>query len=345
VELGSHWPQAGYFAEFGEQWFDGKVFEVTNASTETCILGGVPELKYVNPPEMTSGFLTSAVCRNCGNPLFKPRDSRWIDLRPNQSAHFIAVRTVLDADFQYGCTVLGGLDLSMPGDKETIRLQFEAGICGPLRVSAWREGRYDNDPLNVQYEREAAEREQKRAALAPPPPTECAAAVTGDTSCPLIFRSYGGLTWALSTRPAWYGDGVPVLLWLSNSTDKPIPVMTCGDIDLFWSGGLALFDSAGHRVLNRREEEEKKLRDSGQPNAGACVFSCTRNFAIEIAPHTCAHTNFSQNAYDFSRYLDTYYSISPGHYILGSANSADGCEISATPPADNTGLPIVVLQP
>jgi hypothetical protein len=342
VELGTHWSRPRNFAEAGEEWFDGKVFELTNVSAETCLVGGVPELKYLNPPEITRGFLLSAVCRNCANPLFKPRDSRWIDLPPNQSAHFIVVRNVLDSDFQHLCTVLGGLELSMPGGGPTVRLPFEAGICGRLRVSVWREGRYDNDPLNIEYDRRAIQLQQQ--AVAPSPPKLCAAAASEDTGRAVIFRSDGPLTWALSTQPALYGDAVPVLLWLSNPTDKPIPVMTCQDIDFFWSSGVALFDSAGHRVLTHREEKEK-LRDAGQQNVPVCIFSCTRNFPIDIAPHSCAHTNFSQRAYDFSRDLEAYYSIPPGHYVLVPAKPGNGCEVVANPPTANTGLSIVVLQP
>src|SRR5437868_5172061 len=82
----------------------------------------------------------------------KPRDSRWSELKPNESANFIVARTMLDPDYWFHCMVIGALELTLPGDKQPIRLPFEAGSC-QVTVSAWRAGRYDGDPMNVQYDR------------------------------------------------------------------------------------------------------------------------------------------------------------------------------------------------
>ena len=79
VALGAHWARPGDYSPTGEGWHDGKVFEVTNVSGHSCMLGGVLKLKFLKPPEVTTGFLLPTVCRNCATPLFQPRASRWID--------------------------------------------------------------------------------------------------------------------------------------------------------------------------------------------------------------------------------------------------------------------------
>jgi hypothetical protein len=342
VELGAHWAKPRSYAAPSEQWYDGKVFEFTNTSNQNCMLGGVPSLKFLNPPEETTGFLLPPVCRNCATPLFKPRESGWIELKPGDSAHFMAARAVFDPDYWFLCSVIGGLELTLPGDKQAIRLPFEAGHCGLAHVSAWRRGRYDADPMNIQYDRNEELREKQRTASAPPLPAECAKDVTDDTGLPVMLPSKGPLTWGLSTRPAAYGDEIPVILWLDNPTDKPQPVWTCMNIDWFWLSGILVFDSAGQRVLN--VSEEKQFRESGtKPPAGRELMGCTRNFPINIPPHTCMHGIFSQPAYDFVRDLRTYYSLPPGRYFIAQAG-ADDKPVGGAPPDPANGLSVTVEQ-
>jgi hypothetical protein len=338
VELGSHWAQPRIYAPPGEEWNDGKVFEVTNVSRESCMLGGVPDLKLLNPPEMTSGSLTPGACRNCATPLFIPRESRWIELKPNDSAHFMAVRSVLDPDYWPMCTVVGGLELQLPGDKQSIRLPFEAANCRRLRVSAWRAGRYDGDPINIQYEKIQMKREQQQAA-AQPLPNEFTENISEDTGRPVVFPSCGPLIWGLSTKPTPYGKKILVLLWLYNPTDKPQAVWTCMGIDFFWLSGIDVFDSAGQRVLSRTEEEVKK-----DPRR-TVMMGCARNFPINIPPHTCVHGSFSNPDYDFTRDLSDYYALPPGRYfIVAGKRGPDNLPVPRTQPDPSIGLAVTVLQ-
>jgi hypothetical protein len=344
VELGNHWDRPRAYAPSGQKWEDGKVFELTNVSSESCVLGGVPEFKILNPPEVTSGSMLAIVCRNCSSSLFKSRESRWIDLRPNESAHFIVARTVLDADFQ--CNVMGGLEMSLPGDKQQIHLPFEVGYCGQLRVTAWRAGRYDSDPMNIQYDRAKGEREQRLVAAAAPLPSECTADVSADTGRPVMFRSERGLIWGLSTKSVPYGETIPMLLWVCNTTDRPLPVMTCGDIDRFWLEGFDVFDTSGQRVVSLREENEKKIRESGGfTEGGGCLSFCTRNFPIDIPPYSSVHATFSNPNYDFVRDLRTYYSLPPGRYFIVPSERGRDCEPSRrTLPGPKNGLLVVVEE-
>jgi hypothetical protein len=345
VELGSHWARPRAYAPQGGEWQDGKVFEVTNVSAQNCMLGGVPELKFLNPPEVKSGGLLPEVCRNCANSLFRPRESWWIELKPNASAHFVVVRTVFDSDYWFLCAVIGGLDLSLPGDKQSLRLPFEAGSCGPVRESAWRAGRYDGDPMNIQYDREENEREQRRVASASPVPSGCTADVSGDTGRPVIFLSVDGLAWGLSTKDTPYGEAVPVILWVCNTTDNPQSVMTCSDISRFRGAGIDVFDSFGHRVLSTLEENQKKLRESGKPElvfGGGPAVGC-KDSPINIPPHSSVHGSFSTLDY---LSLRAPYSLPPGRYfIVPSKRGPDYEPYRRTLSDSESGLLVVVEDP
>jgi hypothetical protein len=313
VQLGNNWVRPRAYAPKGEERQDGKVFEVTNVSAQNCMLGGVPELKFLNPPEVKSGGLLPEVCRDCANSLYRPRGNRWIELKPNDAAHFAVARTVFDSDYWFLCAVIGGLELSLPGDKQSLRLPFETGSCGPVRVSAWRAGQYDGDPMNVQYDRAEHERELRRVTSAISVPSGCTADVSMDTGRPVMFRSVGGLAWGLSTKPIPYGEAVPVILWVCNTTDAPKDIMTCSDIARFWRGGIDLFDSSGHRVLNQEEENQKKLRESGgAPVSIGSGMPCIDS-AINILPHSSIHGSFSKSDY---LSLRAPYSPPPGRYFI-----------------------------
>ena len=246
VDLGTHWDKSRSFADDEKQWHEGRAFNLTNTSTSACLLGGTPDLKFRNPPETTTGTLTPEVCRNCDNPVFAARESRWIELKPLQTAHFLVSRTVLDARYQGLCTIIGGLDLIQSG--RPIYLPFEAASCAPVNVSAWREGTYDGDPLNLAYA-------SAHVQLTNPGtiPEQCAQSITPDTGQPIFPFSGNRSNWGISTQPVAYGQPVPINIWIDNPTDQPLPVMTCEDLDHFPESSIDIFDTAGHRVLSKAE--------------------------------------------------------------------------------------------
>lgn len=346
AELGTHWRNPREYAPSGQVWYDGKVFEFTNTSATMCRLGGAPELRFLNAPEIKSGSLRPPIYRNCSTPIFQTRDSRWIDLRPNDSAHFIAARHVFDPSYSFLCTVMGGLALSLPGENEPLKLPFEAGTCAGFFATNWREGRYDSDPLNLQYDKLQQEHDAQRAAGAPPVPEKCRETISEDTGRPVMFPSGGGLVWGLSTRPASYGDKLLAVLWLYNATDKPLPVWTCMGIDAFWAEKIDVFDAVGHRILSRGEQKDREQHGA----SGDAFYSrivCSRNFPIDIPPHACVHGTFSQPAYDFARDLQSYYDLPPGKYLLvpRSVEPKQGVLIPEKHPEAAVGLPITVNEP
>jgi len=342
VDLGTHWAQSAAYPPIGQEWLDGRVFEFKNISSQSCWLGGTPSLKFLEPVEVTSGSLLPPVCRNCATPLFNPRENHWIELKPNDSAHFIVVRDLLDSNFWPLCTLMGGIDL-FPKSPDPIHLSFRAGFCGQVRVSAWRDGPYDNDPLNEKYDQTLATLEKQRA-TANPLPKNWTAEISRDSGTPVILLSQGPLRWGISTRPVHDGEPVSVLLWIENTTDQPQATMTCAGIDFFWLYGIDVFDSLGHRVLSLTEEKEKKLpADKPLPQ---WIPMCTRNFRIQIPPHTIMHGTFSSLPYDFSRDLAAYYSLPPGRYIVVPAKRGQDYRPVARTLSDfSSGLWVTVLDP
>lgn len=194
--------------------------------------------------------------------------------------------------------------------------------------------------MNTKYDREQESVDRKRLTLLSPPPKDCAHEISPDTGTPVMLRSPGDLEWGISSKPVHYGEPVSVLLWLNNSTDRVRSVMTCMNIDYFWTEGIDVFDSVGHRVLSRSEE---KMR--GKPHVES-LFVCTRNFPIEIPAHSCMHGTFSGLTYDFSRDLRSYYELPPGrYYILPKAARADGGAPSQPSPNLLRGVAIDVMEP
>ena len=333
VDLGTHWDKPRNFAEDEKQGHDGRAFQLTNTSTETCRIGGVPDLRFINPPESTTGSLSLEVCRNCDNTVFSARESRWIDLKPAQTAHFLVSRTVLDQRYQGLCMVIGGLNLMQSG--RPIYLPFEAASCALVNVSAWREGPYDADPLNLAYT-------PTHVQLTDPGtvPEQCALSITPDTGQPIFPFSGNRSNWGISTTPTAYGQPVPLMIWIDNPTDQPVPVFTCRDLEYFAATAFDVFDSAGHRILDQPEAQAAQT-NSSIPTTRA--FACTRNFAINIPAHTCAHGNFSAPSYDFVKDLSRFYSLSPGTFsIAPSARTADGAPISRTLPDSAPRLTVTI---
>lgn len=340
IPLGRNWDHPKVYAPLGDRLDDAKVYEAANIGSDPCLLGGVPNLKFLEPPEITTGFLLPPVCRNCATPVFKPRDMEWIELAPGSSAHFMVGRRVLDPTLGNLCTVMGGLELTLPGDTARVKLPFDAANCGQVPVSAWRDGRYDNDAMNVRYDRELQRRERQRLTAAPRIPAECTKEISEDTGTPTMFPSQGPIIWGVSTRPVKSTEPALALLWLLNSSDQPASVMTCMSIDYFWARGVNVFDRGGHRVLSRREQKMKMSPESPD------FWTCTRNFAISIPAHACMHGTFSAPAYDFSRDLRMYYELPPGRYFLSPAGK-DKNNAPLTPVVRNraSGVELVIEEP
>jgi hypothetical protein len=169
-------------------------------------------------------------------------------------------------------------------------------------------------------------------------------AASADTGQPILFQR-GQLIWGLATRPASPSEKLLVVLWLHNPSEAPLSVMTCADIDHFWSREIEVYDSAGKRVLSRAEErrlaEEKRNPASFVPED---PFQCFRNFPISIPPRTCLHGSLSAPEYDFARDLNIYYLLPPGRYSLVPISKGEPERASGRRTEQRLTLPITVLD-
>lgn len=338
--LGQHWTEPKQHAPKNQEWHDAEIVEVTNMSAETCQLGGVPKLHFKEPPELAAPgvSLVPNICANCATPLFKPRPSRWIDLKPNDSAHFFVARTILDKDYWFLCTLAGGFDLILPGDEERISMPFDAAICGQMRVSAWRAGKYDGDPLNVRFEQEEQGSTPK---LAKPLPADCAKADFTNTGRPVMFAARNGVAMGISVARDTLarGERVPLHVWIDNQKDQPAQFFSC---DMFWGWGVEVWDTYGHRLLNNTEIAEREARESGKVLHQ--VRACTANISFSVAPHTCENPSLAAH--------ELKYDLTPGQYVITeappkatSAGDSSTGEKPKTPPAAGEGLIISIIEP
>ncbi|HEY4379686.1 MAG TPA: hypothetical protein VGN01_05030 [Acidobacteriaceae bacterium] len=328
VDLGTHWDKPRSFADDEKQWHDGRAFNFTNTSPETCLVGGVPDLHALNPPDMTTGSLAPEICRNCDNPVFAARDSHWIELKPAQTSHFLVSRTVFDQRYQGLCMVIGGLDLLQSG--RPIYLPFETASCAPVNVSAWREGPYDTDPLNLAYN-------PAHPQLTDPGtiPEQCAQDITPDTGQPIFPFSGSRSNWGISTQPAAFGQPVPLIIWIDNPTDQPLPVTTCNNLDYFFIYSIDIYDISGHRVHDKQQETTAHATSAPER-----PFSCTSNMTFTIPAHTCSHGNFSQRVF---RDLTTRYTLPPGRYsIAPSTRTPNNNTAPITLPDTTPRLPLTI---
>lgn len=326
-----------------EEWHEGRIFEAVNISNDTCRLGGVPALKFAHPENR----LAPPICWNCGSVLFKPRDSVWLDLRPKDAAHFIMdrvlpklsgaaecdeghqaklfmrlggepVREIARSSCDSNCLDMKQVELDLPNDGGSFALPVDPAPCSaPARLSAWRTGRYDSDPLNIGYDRALAERDERRraAALVAAIPEQCRKAPASGPS--VMIGALGSLRVGLSTRPVLYGEPLSVGLWLDNETNESQQTASCSGIGWYLRTAFDVFDATGHRVLSR--VERKNGIGAREP------FVCSANFPVPIAAHSCAGPGPSLNQFPFVYALDYDFELPAGRYfIVPAAATADG---------------------
>jgi hypothetical protein len=281
----------------------GRVYTFTNASQETCLIGGTPELQFLPQqgyPEIKVGL---GSCRDCSDALFTARGHHWIALEPAQSAHFIVTGKPVYGIYHSPCALQQRFVVANPAG--TMQLDYGLPSCGQIDVSAWRDGAYDDDPLNLRY---SLAKSSGSAAPEPPPlPEACAKEVTTGTGRPFMFPSQGPVQFGLSSRPSAFRDNAPLAIWVYNPTDKEVGVMTCGDLDGFFIGGFDVLDQSENRVLAKQEVKagHTVMRE---------LMACTRNFPINIPPHSCAHGDLDHPGYDFVKNLGSMYTLPAGHY-------------------------------
>lgn len=301
-------------------------YDVTNFSAKACRVGGVPQLGFWFPIGKSHSATPSA-CPNCEDPVFKPRPSGWIDLAPGASAHFLVGATRYDTEdghWRQICDVVDHLVLTLR-EGQTLTLPFGAGTCKAVNVSAWREGKYDGDAMNVAFAKSLAKRSD--SAL----PAQCARANSSTLGRPMMLEPFSsGLQFGLSVaeEKIELGKAAALHLWIDNPSDKEASVWTCMDLDYIWATGFDLYDAYGHRVLRKKmwEPERKPAEGAAEKPNQLCagMWECGRNFPIRIAAHTCFNGESDPKGYDFNRDLAMYYDLPPGtYYVVPRAGKID----------------------
>jgi hypothetical protein len=223
------------------------------------------------------------------------------------------------------------LELKLAGENQSLTLPFGVGTCAQVNISAWRQGKFDGDPLNLLYAKSETITHQMEL------PKQCAAADFTKLGRPIIVKQDNDLTFALSVLPATIpsGEPIPLHLWIDNSSDREASVMTCSTLDFFWANGFDVYDAYGHRLLKKNELKNRQtlgLPSNQAPNTDCLgMRGCGREFAIPIPPHTCTNESAYQPAYDFTRNLGDSYDLSPGIYYIVPAAPFDqnACRPSA----------------
>jgi Protein of unknown function (DUF4232) len=301
----------------GGKFHDALAYQVTNVSSGACRVGGVPQLDFWFPPAQSHSATPSA-CPNCEDELFKPRPSGWIDLAAGESAHFMVGATRYNTEkgpWGQICDVVENVILTLR-EGQTMTLPFGVGTCAQVNISAWREGKYDGDAMNVDFEKSVAKPGEKAL------PRQCAKADFSILGRPMMLEPWGDLQFGLSVAEEKIPEGQPPILhlWIDNSSDKDALVMTCMTLDMFWAKDFDLYDAYGHRLLRKKDWEPREKPGPGiqeKPNQ-ICLgmWACGRNFAIPIPAHTCKNGAADPTGYDFNRNLLMYYDLPPGKYYV-----------------------------
>jgi hypothetical protein len=346
IKLGSHWGQATIYPPLGQDWYDGKVFEVTNTSNESCMIGGLPELKFQRPSWWTSGGVEPPVCRNCATPLFKPRESRWIELKPGESAHFMVARAL--SAYWPACTATGRVDMRLPGDTQTLKLPFEANFCGEIPVSAWRSGKYDGDPMNIEYDRNENERVKKWQATAslgsskvacvdntkprselPSPGNECAEQEFAKRGRPSMSAANDGIAFGFSSPQQ---GSTKIYVWMDNKTNEARTYFFCC-VSTFLDA-IDVYDSTGHRLLSGQEQASRKGCAEGQ----TLLSVCTCSTIVTVARHTMQMVDWGD--------LQDSYVLPPGRFFVAASHiQRQTCESLSKPGQESAqGIPTNALM-
>ena len=281
-----------------------QAYESANASNEACAVAGVPYIRiedYMWVP-----------CPNCANNLFAERPNGRIDLQPGQKAHFL-VGTEFhseDSDYWSECQPIKTINFDLSKDKKSLTLLFAGGACGTFDVSAWREGKFDNDPLNLQWAKTHPASSDPTTAI----PRDCDKPELLSRGRPIMIPMGKDLAFGLSLADHEFkaGEAITLHIWVDNTGDSRAGVWTCMGLDYFKATGFDLYDAYGHRVLRRNEAkmQEKCDTDTGFRRVERGV--CLRNFQIYIPAHSC----LTGDEYDFTTNLTAAYDLPPGEYTV-----------------------------
>jgi hypothetical protein len=301
-----------------------RVYNAANVSPKACSLAGVPRTRGLDDKGDYQPFLPPA-CPNCENESFMPRPNGRIDLNQGETAHLLAAATGNNTPY---CTSTPKLEVSFDRDAslteplntrpqpeqiaQSAYLPFEAHDCVSMDISAWREGPYDGDPLNLQKTEPARSSDAASKASIP---SECNKPELLAHGQPHSIEGTHAPEYALSMeKQRFVGDeAIPLYLWTINSSDKVIKLGGCTEPAYLKAGGFVLYDGYGHRVLNKRQIASDK-QCKGDPSGYYDPLVCTATFSWSLPAHTCLSSPID---------LAKTYELPPGEYTISTRDPGD----------------------
>jgi len=288
-----------------------RTYEATNSSTTACALAGVPELRFLNADGSNDPFALWRRCPNCVNDLFAPRPNGRIDLQPGKTAHLLVGATGIDAreDPWMFCSTTQSLEFVAAPGSEPVVLPFGAQDCATIDVSAWRQGGFDHDPLNEQWAKIHEAETSSPAVSKLPDCNKLDVIKMGQPRKTSVWRKLEvGLS--MPSRNFVVGQPVPLYVWLDNTGDKPVNMMSCTELNYFETYEFDLYDAYGHRVLRKRDAEAQgQSTNSIIVNSGG--VSCL-DAPVVIPPHSCVTGDSSSSI----SVLSEVYDLPPGEYTV-----------------------------
>jgi hypothetical protein len=284
-----------------------QAYDATNTSSEAYAVAGVPYIRI-----QRTGTVP---CPNCVNNLFAVRPNGRIDLQAGQDAHFVAGTEFYseDGDYWSECQPVGNFEFGLLKDNKSLKLPFAGGACGTLDVSAWREGKFDNDPMNLQWAKTHPAISDPTSAI----PRDCDKPKLLTRGRPIMIPMGKDLAFGLSLADHEFtaGEEITLHVWVDNTGNEKAGVWTCMGLDYFKATGFDLYDAYGHRVL-RRNEAKMRMECNADPEhdqfLGRGGWACSRNFPIYIPAHTCV----TNDEHDFTTGLTDDYDLPPGEYTV-----------------------------
>jgi hypothetical protein len=254
-----------------------------------------------------------------------PRSNGRIDLHQGETAHLLAAATGNNTPY---CTSTPKLEISFDRDAtlteplntrplpeqiaQSAYLPFEAHDCVSMDISAWRQGSYDGDPLNLQKTELAQSTAAASKAFIS---SECNRPELLAHGQPHPIDGTHAPEYALSMEQHQFvrDEPIPLYLWTINSSNKAIEFGGCTEPAYLKAGGFVLNDGYGHRVLNKRQIASDK-QCKADPSRYYDPLVCTAIVSWSLPAHTCLSGPID---------LAKTYELPPGEYTISTRDPGD----------------------
>jgi hypothetical protein len=303
-----------------------RAYNATNISPQACSLAGVPRTRGIDEEGHYQPFLPLR-CPNCENELFTPHPNGRIDLNQGETAHLLAAATGNGKGY---CISTPRLEFSLNRDAsittplstgplpedtaQSTTVPFAARDCVSIDISAWRQGPYDGDPLDLHRTKLAP---ASVSAPTAPIPDECNKPELLAHGTPYPMEGTHDPEYGISMEQHQFlkDEPIPLYLWTNNSKDHPIELGLCRPEPPAYlrAGGFVLYDGYGHRILSKRQLASDE-RCKADPSGYNEPLMCTDTVSFLLPAHTCTSSRIN---------LARDYELPPGDYTISTRDPGD----------------------